>query len=129
MWREDTEQAPWATQLAGSDRVRIGAGWNTYNRGAAVGDLVACDASGVLWFYAGTGKGTFAARTRIGGGWNVYTQLIGVGDSDIDGRADLIAVDRGGSPWRYRATGIPQAPFARGELTSLFNTGSYKSME
>ncbi|MFI2645299.1 N-acetylmuramoyl-L-alanine amidase [Streptomyces sp. NPDC018610] len=67
-------------------RIRIGGGWNTYNvlngpsdldrDGKA--DLIGRDASGVLWFYKGTGSATapFAARTRVGGGWNTYDMFV-----------------------------------------------------
>ncbi|MFI1091881.1 FG-GAP repeat domain-containing protein [Streptomyces sp. NPDC020917] len=67
-------------------RVRIGGGWNMFSALAGTGDvtgdgradLVARDASGVLWLYHGTGSAAapFAARVRIGAGWNTYNALI-----------------------------------------------------
>ncbi|SEO22382.1 trypsin-like serine protease [Actinacidiphila rubida] len=68
--------APWAA------RVKIGAGWNTYNAFASTGDmtgdgkadLLARDTAGKLWLYKGTGSSTapYAARVLIGAGWNIY---------------------------------------------------------
>ncbi|MFF9147498.1 VCBS repeat-containing protein [Streptomyces sp. NPDC014861] len=100
-------------------RTRVGGGWNTYDKiaavgnlaGAPAGDLVARDRAGDLWLYLGKGDGTFAARTRLGGGWQDFTQIIGVGDQDRDGRGDLMAVDRNG-PALYRGTGDWKKPLA-----------------
>ena len=41
-------------------------------------DLVARDASGVLWLYRGTANATspFATRTKIGPGWNTYNTVM-----------------------------------------------------
>ena len=120
LWREDTFPAGKSGMVVPDARVRIGPGWNTYDRIAAVGniagssagDLVARDRSGVLWLYTGTGKGQFAARTRIGGGWGIYTQLTGMSDVNGDGRADLVARDASGVLWLYTGTGRAAAPFA-----------------
>nr|WP_223187618.1 VCBS repeat-containing protein [Streptomyces sp. CBMA29] len=120
LWREDTSYYPGTHQLTGSDRVKVGPGWNIYNRivavgniaGSSAGDLIARDSAGVLWLYTGTGKGTFAPRTKIGPGWNVYTQITGTGDFTGDGRADLVARDGSGALWLYRGTGNAKAPYA-----------------
>ncbi|MFI8510369.1 hypothetical protein ACIGHB_04480 [Streptomyces sp. NPDC085460] len=101
-------------------RTRVGGGWNTYDKiaavqnlaGAPAGDLVARDRAGVLWLYLGKGDGTFAARTRIGGGWQDFTQIIGVGDQDRDGRGDLMAVHKLDGPSLYRGTGAWTKPLA-----------------
>ncbi|MEV6200207.1 VCBS repeat-containing protein [Streptomyces sp. NPDC051771] len=105
-------------------RVRIGGGWQTYDRitatgniaGARGGDLVARDKGGVLWLYLGKGDGTFTARTRIGGGWQEYDEIVGIGDADRDGRADLLVngkvMYRGWSLSYYKGTGDARAPFA-----------------
>ncbi|MEV7130171.1 VCBS repeat-containing protein [Streptomyces sp. NPDC093260] len=102
-------------------RVKVGGGWNTYDKitavgnvgGAAGGDLVARDRDGVLWLYLGNGNGTFASRTRIGGGWNAYSHLVGIGDGNRDGRADLLAYDvRNNRAYFYSGTGNWRAPFA-----------------
>ncbi|MER5568060.1 VCBS repeat-containing protein [Streptomyces goshikiensis] len=69
------------------DRVKIGsAGWNSFNKLAAVGDitgdgladLMAVDSSGTAYRYSATGLGglsTFNGRSTIGSGWNTYTEL------------------------------------------------------
>nr|WP_051717337.1 FG-GAP-like repeat-containing protein [Streptomyces sp. NRRL F-5727] len=101
-------------------RTRVGGGWNTYDKiaavgnlaGAPAGDLVARDRDGALWLYLGKGDGTFAARTRIGGGWGGFTQIIGVGDQNRDGRGDLMAVDGQTHPSLYRGTGDWRKPLA-----------------
>ncbi|MFE9782273.1 FG-GAP repeat domain-containing protein [Streptomyces sp. NPDC005775] len=120
LWRMDTSHYPGEPKLYGTDRVKVGGGWNIYNRvtavgnlaGGSAGDLVARDSAGVLWLYLGTGKGTFATRTRIGAGWNAYTQLTGTGDFSGDGKADLVARDRDGYLWLYKGTGNWKAPYA-----------------
>ncbi|GGU92869.1 hypothetical protein GCM10010275_32610 [Streptomyces litmocidini] len=105
-------------------RRKIGYGWGVYNKlvatgnigGNPTGDLIARDASGVLWLYLGKGDGTFAARTRIGGGWNAYNEIVAVGDADRDGRPDLLANGRTGhldsTLALYRGTGDWKVPFA-----------------
>ncbi|MFF3840094.1 FG-GAP repeat domain-containing protein [Streptomyces sp. NPDC001930] len=106
-------------------RTRIGGGWGIYNRitatenigGAPAGDLVARDASGVLWLYLGKGDGTFASRTRISDNWNPFLPL-GVGDADRDGRPDLVGIESGGGVYFAEGTGDWKAPFEGLELTS-----------
>lgn len=69
----------WAAPFG--NRVKLGAGWNTYNKLVGLGDLdfdgkadlVGRDASGGLWFYAGTGTtngAPFKDRVKVGTGWN-----------------------------------------------------------
>ncbi|MGW4745481.1 FG-GAP repeat domain-containing protein [Streptomyces sp. NPDC004290] len=97
-------------------------GWNVYDQVEATGDLagsnaadlVARDRDGVLWLHRGTGSQSrvgYEPRVRIGGGWNTYTQLTGGSDLTGDGRPDLVATDRAGDLWLYRATGSTTAPF------------------
>ncbi|MFF7773825.1 FG-GAP repeat domain-containing protein [Streptomyces tanashiensis] len=97
-------------------------GWNIYDRVEAAGDiagtnaadLVTRDRDGVLWLHRGTGSQNrvgYESRVRIGGGWNTYTELAGGSDLTGDGRADLVATDRAGDLWLYRATGSTTAPF------------------
>ncbi|MFI6420089.1 FG-GAP repeat domain-containing protein [Streptomyces sp. NPDC050842] len=104
------------------EKVNVGAGWDTYDRivtpgdlgGAQHSDLIGRDRTGVLWFYAGTGKTTvpFATRTRIGGGWGGYDQLTAGSDLTGDSRSDLLATDKAGALWLYKGTGSATAPFA-----------------
>ncbi|MFF7442577.1 FG-GAP repeat domain-containing protein [Streptomyces sp. NPDC008122] len=97
-------------------------GWNVYDRVEAAGDLagsnaadlVTRDRDGVLWLHRGTGSDTrvgYESRVRIGGGWNTYTQFTGGSDLTGDGRADLVAVDKGGDLYLYKSTGSATAPF------------------
>ncbi|MFI6055192.1 FG-GAP-like repeat-containing protein [Streptomyces violascens] len=69
----------WAAPFG--NRVKLGAGWNTYNTLVGLGDLdfdgkadlVGRDASGGLWFYSGTGTtngAPFKDRVKVGTGWN-----------------------------------------------------------
>ncbi|WP_234315354.1 VCBS repeat-containing protein [Streptomyces globisporus] len=112
-------------------RVRVGGGWGVYNQitatgdiaGAAAGDLVARDTSGVLWLHLGYGNGTFAPRIRVGGGWGAFSQLVGAGDVTNDGRPDLIAYGSGGT-YVYRSTGSSTAPFGRQSTTLYAGEGA-----
>jgi hypothetical protein len=111
-----TTSAPFATRTA------IGPGWNQYDVFAGTGDisgdgkpdLVTRDATGVLWYYQGTGDAAapWAARVRIGPGWNQYDTLVGTGDLNRDGRADMVARDVSGVLWYYQGTGSAAAPYA-----------------
>ncbi|MEU5437281.1 FG-GAP-like repeat-containing protein [Streptomyces sp. NPDC020719] len=66
-------------------RVKIGGGWNTYNRILSVGDLdndgrtdlVARGNDGTLWRYSGNGNATdpFDNRVKIGWGYNIYNLI------------------------------------------------------
>lgn len=102
-------------------RVRVGSGWQAYDRlaggadlsGDGRADLLARDKSGILWLYKGTGKAAvpYAARIRVGGGWQAYDQLVVTGDLTDDGRADAVARDRTGTLWLYKGTGSATVPF------------------
>ncbi|MFJ3817192.1 FG-GAP repeat domain-containing protein [Streptomyces sp. NPDC090056] len=116
--RQNSDDTPYAT------RVRIGPGWNAYDRITGAGDLdrdgfadlVARDKSGILWFYGGTGRLTdnnrLKARVRVGGGWQAYDRLAGGADLSGDGRADLLARDKAGILWLYKGTGSATVPYA-----------------
>ncbi|MFB7597552.1 FG-GAP-like repeat-containing protein, partial [Streptomyces sp. NPDC056160] len=88
-------------------------------------DLVARDASGVLWLYTGTGRisAPYATRVKIGGGWNTYNSLTSTGDLTGDGKADLVARDGSGVLWLYKGTGRTSAPYtARVKIGGGWNT-------
>ncbi|MET9881327.1 trypsin-like serine protease [Actinacidiphila glaucinigra] len=120
LWLEDTRYDTVNKALTTTARRLIGPGWSGYTMieaagdigGSAAGDLVARDASGVLWFYEGRGDGTFASRTKIGPGWSGYNDLAGGGDLTGDGKADLVATDSDGALWLYKGTGDSVAPYA-----------------
>jgi hypothetical protein len=128
----DTSGVLWLYQGTGSwsapfaTRTRVGGGWQVYHQitavgdiaGGAAGDLVARDASGVLWLYQGNGVGDFTTRVRIGGGWNAFSHLVGAGDVTGDGRPDLVAYGPNGT-YVYRSTGSTTAPFSR-QTTTLY---------
>ncbi|MFJ3765027.1 FG-GAP repeat domain-containing protein [Streptomyces sp. NPDC090082] len=112
-----------------NSRTEIGAGWQTYTaitslspyrqglyyradvKPSAVtrglGDVVARDASGTLWYYDRqlVSKTPYAPRVRVGAGWNVYDWITGAGDLDRDGSMDLLARDKAGVLWLYKGTG------------------------
>ncbi|MFI1656943.1 N-acetylmuramoyl-L-alanine amidase [Streptomyces sp. NPDC020472] len=67
-----------------SPRVKISAGWQTYNSLVGPSDLTrdgkvdftGRDSTGVLWTFPGTGTSTlFAPRVRVGGGWQIYNLI------------------------------------------------------
>ncbi|MFF9018023.1 FG-GAP repeat domain-containing protein [Streptomyces sp. NPDC014870] len=61
--------------------VKIGAGWNTYTKLVAPGDLngdgkaelLGINAAGELWRYSPSGSASFGTRVKIGPGWQTYT--------------------------------------------------------
>ncbi|MGW1768364.1 FG-GAP repeat domain-containing protein [Streptomyces sp. NPDC002073] len=77
------------------------------------GGIVARDKAGVLWHYAPKNDlFPLDGRTKVGAGWQIYDELAGVSDVTGDGRADLLARDKGGVLWLYAGTGKASAPFA-----------------
>ncbi|MFI8099579.1 FG-GAP repeat domain-containing protein [Streptomyces sp. NPDC086023] len=105
------------------ERRKVGGGWNVYDLIAGAGDLtgdrkadlLARDASGGLWLYAGTGKAAapFADRVRVATGWKGLSRLAGGADLTGDGKADLLAEDASGKAWLYPGTGKAATPFGR----------------
>ncbi|MFF0476854.1 FG-GAP repeat domain-containing protein [Streptomyces sp. NPDC004284] len=98
----------------------FGGGWQIYNllvgpgdlSGDGTSDLLARDASGVLWLYKGNGAGTgLASRIKVGSGWGAYNRILGAGDFSGDGRTDLLARDGSGNLYLYKGTGSATAPF------------------
>ncbi|WP_406059713.1 VCBS repeat-containing protein [Streptomyces sp. NBC_01077] len=120
LWRDDLRDRPDYGQVNVAKRTRIGAGWGVYKQieavgsvgGAANGDVVAVDGSGVQWLYLGKGDGTFATRLQVGTGWQIYNKLAGGSDLDGDSRSDLVATDGAGVLWFYKGTGSYAKPFA-----------------
>ncbi|MYW10213.1 hypothetical protein GT034_17910, partial [Streptomyces sp. SID2563] len=101
------------TKLAA--RIKVGYGFNTYNKivgagdlsGDGIADVVARDTKGNLYLYKGTGSATkpLKARVKLGYGYNTYKQFAAPGDLDGDGKADLVGVDGKGDVYRYSSTG------------------------
>ncbi|MFF5925963.1 FG-GAP repeat domain-containing protein [Streptomyces hydrogenans] len=114
----DSAGALWRDSAGdGRTRVSIGTGWKGYDKIEVVGevgpssplhaspaDVVARDASGVLWLHQGNGDG-FQPRVRIGGGWQTYDKIAGGSDLTGDGVADLVAIDTTGGLYLYQGTG------------------------
>ncbi|MFE6856615.1 FG-GAP repeat domain-containing protein, partial [Streptomyces sp. NPDC057674] len=118
---------------------KIGSGWNGYNKitggsdlnGDGWSDLLATDASGVLWAYQGSGNWSapFRGRTKVGGGWGGMNQITAVGDVAGTPQGDLLARDTAGVLWLYQgATGSSFATRVRvgsgwGAYTHLVGMG------
>ncbi|MFJ3902042.1 N-acetylmuramoyl-L-alanine amidase [Streptomyces sp. NPDC090025] len=124
----DASGVLWQYQGSGSatapflTRYRVGSGWGGYDtvspmtalRADGVGDLVAREGNGTLWYYQGSGNASapYRPRLKVGTGWNAYDRLLGVRDVTGDGKADLIAREKSGALWLYKGTGNPAAAFA-----------------
>ncbi|MEU6619485.1 VCBS repeat-containing protein [Streptomyces litmocidini] len=120
LWRDDLRDRPVNGQVKSAQRAKIGSGWGVYKQieavgnagGAAPGDLIAVDGSGVQWLYLGKGDGTFAPRVKVGTGWQIYNKIAAGSDLDGDGRPDLVATDGAGALWFYKGTGNYAKPYA-----------------
>ncbi|MEU1076630.1 MULTISPECIES: VCBS repeat-containing protein [unclassified Streptomyces] len=98
-----------------ASRLKVGGGWNAYNRIVGAGDLtgdgltdiVARTGDGKLYLYAGTGSSAspFRARVYVGPGWQQFRNIAAPGDLDGDGRTDLIATNSRGEAFRYSSNG------------------------
>ena len=96
-------------------RIKVGSGWNTFNKLVGAGDingdgrsdLLARATDGNLYLYAGTGVASapFKAKSLIGSGWNTYNKLAVPGDLDGNGRADLLGANSAGELYRYTSNG------------------------
>ncbi|GAA3071834.1 hypothetical protein GCM10017562_44050 [Streptomyces roseofulvus] len=102
------------------ERTERGGGWYVYDRLLSAGNLDASPYADVLarrkdtgdlWLYPGTGH-SLATPVRVGGGWSTYDKLAAGSDLTGDGRPDLVATDRSGVLWLYKATGDRTKPFA-----------------
>ncbi|KQX59280.1 MULTISPECIES: VCBS repeat-containing protein [unclassified Streptomyces] len=120
LYRDDTYPNVQVPGGVAARRAKIGEGFRAYDRieatgnigGAAHGDFVARDTTGVLWGFLGKGDGTFAPRVRIGGGWNTYASIAAGSDLTGDGRPDLVGVDKAGDLWLHKGTGKWDTPYA-----------------
>ncbi|MFJ6935261.1 FG-GAP repeat domain-containing protein [Streptomyces sp. NPDC101132] len=98
-----------------STRTKVGYGWSGYDQlvGAGdldrdgVGDVLARDRSGYLWYYKGSGSSTapFKSRVKVGSGWNSFTKIIAQGDQNHDGKADLMTLKSTGDVYYYLSNG------------------------
>jgi hypothetical protein len=59
-------------------------------------DIVASDATDLLWLYPGSGD--YDERVQLGHGWGGFT-FAGVVDRDRDGFADIVTRDGEGALW------------------------------
>ncbi|MEW5629992.1 VCBS repeat-containing protein [Streptomyces hydrogenans] len=124
----DSAGALWRDSAGdGRARVSTGTGWKGYDKievvgevgpysplHAATADVVARDASGVLWLHQSNGDG-FRPRVKVGGGWQIYDKIAGGGDLTGDGVADLVAIDTTGALYLYRGTGTGSRPYGTRE--------------
>ncbi|MEU3605739.1 VCBS repeat-containing protein [Streptomyces sp. NPDC035033] len=122
LYKDNSETG--SVDAAGEPRpgVRVGGGWQIYNKIASPGDVnndgradvIARTPAGQLYLYLATGDlaKPLGARVLVGSGWGAYDQLVGLGDGNGDGRADLYARDTAGTLWFYSGTGVTSSPFA-----------------
>ncbi|MFK0109956.1 FG-GAP repeat domain-containing protein [Streptomyces sp. NPDC091217] len=89
------------TEWASYNQIIGGGDWDGNGRT----DLLARDFSGNLWFYAGNGNGTFAARAARSKGWGRATQFAGAGNNPHFGKYGIMARTSAGSVYSYQVTG------------------------
>ncbi|MER5308892.1 N-acetylmuramoyl-L-alanine amidase [Streptomyces sp. NPDC002773] len=108
--QSDIAEAPGASPVATTNR---------YN-------VIARDASGVLWQYQGTGNASapFLARYRVGSSWGGYNVVTPMTALRADGTGDAVARDTSGVLWYYQGSGNPSSPF-KGRLRTGGGWGAY----
>ncbi|MFF4172719.1 N-acetylmuramoyl-L-alanine amidase [Streptomyces sp. NPDC001744] len=89
-------------------------------------NLLARDASGVLWQYQGTGSATapFLTRYKVGTSWQVYNMITPLTALRADGAGDAVARDASGVLWYYEGSKDPSAPL-KGRLRVGPGWGAY----
>ncbi|MFG1605270.1 FG-GAP repeat domain-containing protein [Actinoplanes sp. NPDC049265] len=107
-------------------RFQAGSGWSGYSSLVRHGDwnndgrqdILARDASGRLFLFAGTGTTPRVVQNgvQVGEGWNTYADLVGIGDANGDGFDDLMG-RAAGRLVIYYGTGVATAPFRRTTAT------------
>ncbi len=87
-----------------------GSGWDAFEWVAFVdingdnkGDIAARDGDFLYW-WRGSGNGTYATRVKVGEGWAGVTRFAG-GDADGDGDGDLWGTDAAGNLFFWRGNG------------------------
>ncbi|MGP0223725.1 FG-GAP repeat domain-containing protein [Paenarthrobacter sp. NCHU4564] len=91
----------------------VGWGWSGFTallgpgdfNGDGKGDVLARDASGTLYLYAGDGTGGWKPAQVIGKGWNIFDQIVSPGDFNGDGHSDILAREPGGALYLYPGNG------------------------
>lgn len=89
----------------------------------STGDVVAADASGVLWDYPATGSGSFGTRKKIGQGWTGL-RSINVIDWNADGVLDVVAQWKSGRANVY--LGVAAGGFSTGPVLAASGWGGYQ---
>ncbi|HET7415136.1 MAG TPA: FG-GAP-like repeat-containing protein, partial [Arthrobacter sp.] len=112
---------------AGYDRkVQIGVGgWDQFSQivgsgdvtGDGIPDLLGVRDDGLMYLYAGTGKGDQQRRVRAGNNWDRFDYLLGPGDFNADGKADLYARKADGTLWFLAGNG--RGDFAAAEKVGV----------
>jgi GH25 family lysozyme M1 (1,4-beta-N-acetylmuramidase) len=89
----------------------------------SLGDVVAADASGILWDYPATGSGSFRTRKQIGQGWRGLRSINAI-DWNADGVLDLVAQWNSGRVNVY--LGIAAGGFATGPVLAASGWNNYQ---
>ncbi|MFG2293719.1 FG-GAP repeat domain-containing protein [Streptomyces sp. NPDC048603] len=101
-------------------RVKVGGGWNIYNKivamddqsGDGKADIYGVQHNGELYGYASLGGGKFGARQKLGGGWTIDDAIVNSGVTPVFGKHSVTAVTGANEVREYvnRADGLFFSP-------------------
>jgi subtilisin family serine protease len=96
---------------SGQGKDLVGVGDLTGDGRTDVGVVQSGVSGGTLWLHPRRERWIFGARASLGTNWDSMQEVTGLGDANLDGRPDLLAVEKAtGKLWLYPSSGGTYGP-------------------